>query len=99
MKKVLLIVLLIVPLTVFAVDKFLHYKFNDKVVITISNIDCPLPKLKKDFPLAVVASRVDGQKLFGCFSHNGDEIVIQWAAGDQTKLPANVFLQELEPNT
>lgn len=98
MKRILL-ALLIVPLTALAADKFLKYKFNDKVIITISNIDCPVPKLKKDFPFAVVASRVDGQRLFGCYTHNGDEITIQWAGGDQTKLPANVFLQELEPDT
>ena len=98
MKRILL-ALLIVPLTALAADQFLKYKFNDRVIITISNIECPLPKLKKDYPFAVVASRVDGQRLFGCYTHDKDEIVIQWAGGDQTKVPANVFLTDLQPDT
>ena len=104
MKK-LLLALLFIPVVAYAADKFLYYKFNDKVVITISNIPCPIKELKAENPLAVVASRIDGQHLFGCYTHKDDTIVIQWAnGGDKTELPANVFLidkptDELKPNT
>jgi hypothetical protein len=104
MKK-LLLALLLIPLVAYSADKFLHYKFNDKVVITISNIPCPIKDLKDNYPNAVVASRIDGQHLFGCYTHHEDNIVIQWAnGGDKTELPANVFLigqpsEELKPNT
>lgn len=101
MKKLLIALLLAVPLTAWAVDKFLHYQFNEKVMITISNIPCKVPDIDaKKFPYAAVAKRVDGQFLFGCFGNKGDDIVIQWAGGDQTIVPANYFLAEkLEPNT
>ena len=94
--------LLLLATTVsFAEDKFLDYKFNDRVVIRISNIPCKVPGIDaKKFQFAVVAKRVDNQFLFGCFTHQDDNIVIQWAGGDQTVVPANVFLAEhLEPNT
>lgn len=98
MKKIFLVVLLAVPLIAWGVDKFLDYKFNENVTITISNIPCKVPAIDKNkFPFAVVAKRIDGQFLFGCFGHTGDTIDIQWAGGgDQTHLPASVFL---EPNT
>jgi hypothetical protein len=99
MKK-LLVILLLIPSIALGANKYLHYKFNDNVVITISNVACPIPELKKDYDLAVIATRKDGQHLFGCYTHKGDDIIIQWAGGDQTKLPANVFLQnESDINT
>jgi len=100
MKK-LLSVLLLLPLSVLAADKFLDYKFNENVLIRISNIPCKVPGIDaKKFELSVVAKRIDNQYLFGCFTHKGDDIVIQWAGGDQTVLPANNFLAEkIEPNT
>ena len=92
---------MLLPLSVFAADKFLDYKFNENVVIRISNIPCKVPGLDaKKFEFSVVARRIDSQYLFGCFTHKGDDIVIQWAGGDQTVLPANNFLAEkTEPNT
>lgn len=100
MKK-LLLGLLLLPLSVLAADRFLEYKFNENVVIRISNIPCKVPGIDaKKFEFAVVARRIDSQFLFGCFTHKGDDIVIQWAGGDQTILPANFFLAEkIEPNT
>jgi hypothetical protein len=94
MNKWLIAIALAVPLTAVAVDKFLDYQYNDRVVIRISNIPCKVPDIdKKKFELSVVAKRVDGQYLFGCFTHHGDDLVIQWAGGDQTILPASAFLQ------
>ena len=81
-----------------AEDHFLYYRFNDKVIITISNIECPIKAVRTENPYAVVASRIDGQFLFGCYTHRGDTIVIQWAKGDKTELPANVFLTEKPSN-
>lgn len=99
MKKLLLAIALMYPALGYSEDKFLYYQFNDNVVITISNVECPLKTLNKTYPNAVVATRKDGQHLFGCFTHKGDTIVIQWARGDKTELPANVFLQENKPQT
>ena len=100
MKK-LLYVLLLLPLVSFGADKFLEYKFNENVLIRISNIPCKVPGIDASkFQFAVIAKRIDSQYLFGCFTHKGDDIVIQWAGGDQTVLPANNFLAEkIEPNT
>lgn len=77
-----------------AEDKWLEYQFNNNVVIRISNVACPVKSLKKDYPNGAVAMRVDGQYMFGCFTHKGDDIVIQWAAGDQSIFPANYFLMK-----
>lgn len=76
----------------YAADKFLTYHFNKNVVIKISNVPCPVKEIKAKYPWAVVATRIDGDHLFGCFTHEGDNIVIQWAAGDKSVFPANVFL-------
>jgi hypothetical protein len=76
----------------YAADKFLTYHFNKNVVIKISNVPCPVKEIKAKYPWAVVATRIDGDHLFGCFTHEVDNIVIQWAAGDKSVFPANVFL-------
>lgn len=105
MKHLLATLLAFFSSVALADDHFLYFKFNDKVVITISNIPCPIKDLKAENPYAVVASRIDGQHLFGCYTHHGDTIVIQWAnGGDKTEFPANVFLIDkpdatLKPNT
>jgi len=92
MKKWLIALLILIPVAAIAVDKFLHYKFNDAVVISISNIPCPFKEISQEFPLAVVANRIDGERLLGCFKHDNDNIIIQWVHGDQTIIPANAFL-------
>jgi hypothetical protein len=56
----------------------LTYQFNDRVAITILNVPCKIKQLDKLYEFAVVAKRVDGQYLFGCFTHKNDDIVIQW---------------------
>lgn len=95
-------ILLLAALTAFftsaqAEDKFLSYQFNENVVIRISSIACPVKSISKDFQFAVVALRKDGQALPGCFTHDKDNIIIQWIKGDQTVLPANAFL--MKPDT
>jgi len=99
--KIAALALLLVSLSAMAEDKFLNYKFNDNVVITISNIGCKAPNVDpKKFPYMVLAKRIDHQVMMGCFTHKGDDIVIQWSGGDQSIFPSNVFLVEhLEPNT
>ena len=83
--------------TVHAEDKWLEFKYNENVVIRIANVVCPIKNLKKDYPNGAVAIRADGQYMFGCFNHQGDDIVIQWAGGDKSIFPANYFL--MKPNT
>lgn len=97
MKK-LIAILALLPLAATADDKLktLKYRFNKDVVISISNVKCPVPKLGDKFPYSVVAFRSDGDKLFGCYTNKGDDIIIQWAGGDKSIFPANLFLQETE---
>jgi len=77
--------------------KYLHYKYNHNVVITISNVECPIPKIKEQYDYAVIARRVDGASLIGCYKKEDEEhIRIQWHKGDVTVLPANVFLTNPE---
>lgn len=92
MKKAMLILGLIIPTFGIAQEKFLVHHFNENVDIYIANIPCKIKQIAKENPYSVVAKRKDGQFLFGCFTHDGDMIVIQWAGGDKTMLPANAFL-------
>ena len=97
MKKYLAVLTAFFALSAQAEDKFLSYQFNKNVIIRISSIACPVKSISKDFQFAVVALRKDGKILPGCFTHDKDNIVIQWIKGDQTVLPANVFL--MNPDT
>lgn len=99
MIKYLLSLLLLISLTASAQEpKFLHYQFNEAVVITISNVDCPFPQLKTEYTKAAAAFRVDGQKLAGCFKKQDEDLIaIQWYKGDVTVIPANAFLQNGTP--
>jgi hypothetical protein len=92
-----------VALTVFfsspsyAVD-VLSFKYNDDVTIKIANVACPLKDHKDKYPWGAVAERSDGQYLFGCFRKlNENDIEIQWAGGDISVFPANLFLVKPEP--
>lgn len=76
---------------------YLHYKYNDNVILTISNIPCPIDEIKVQYPLASSASRRDGEHLIGCFRKLDENLIeIQWYKGDKTVVPANAFLQNLE---
>jgi hypothetical protein len=93
MKKLLLIIGLCLSTSAIAEPyKYLHYKYNQNVIITISNIVCVLPELKDLYPLTAVATRIDGDRLLACYTHEGEDVVIQWYKGDKSRFPANVFL-------
>lgn len=95
--KYLLLALTFIATTAQAEVKYLHYKYNHNVVITISNVECPIPKIKDQYDYAVIARRVDGASLIGCYKKEDEEhIRIQWHKGDVTVLPANVFLTNPE---
>ena len=91
-----------VPAIAHADTKLLHYQYNQNVVITISNIPCPLKEYAKDFPYAAVASRIDGQRLIGCFNKEDESnLKIQWQnlggkKGDFSVFPADAFTSELK---
>jgi len=74
---------------------YLYWQLNQHVVIIISNIACPFPQMKDEYPYASSASRVDGQKLAGCFrEYDKNNIEISWYKGDKSVIPANAFLQK-----
>jgi len=97
MKKLLLILSLVSIIT-YAEElfRYLHYKYNQNVIITISNVPCPLPELKDLYPYAAIATRIDGERLLACYTHKADNVVIQWYQGDQSIFPANVFITSPE---
>lgn len=100
MKYVIALLIALFTTTAHAEVKYLHYKFNHNVVITISNVECPIPKIKDQYDWAVIARSVDGESLIGCYKkENEDNIKIQWYKGDVTILPANVFLQKPDLGT
>ena len=93
MKYFIAILLAFFVFTAYAEDKWLEYQYSKDVIIRILNVQCPITKIKKDYPWGAVAIRADGQYLFGCFNRQGDDdVVIQWAMGDKSIFPANYFL-------
>lgn len=91
--------LLFITLQANATDatKYLQYKYNDAVTIVISNVACPYPQFKDEYPYASAAFRVDGAKLTGCFKRQDENLIeLQWYKGDKTVIPANSFL--VNPN-
>lgn len=82
-----------------AEPRVLQYDYNEIVTISISNVPCPLAKLAKTHPYVAVAIKytdanrskvADGMN--ACWTHNGDDIEIQWVGGDKSVFPANYFL-------
>ena len=97
MKYILGLTLMLVAIGAIADSKYLYYKYNDNVMVIISNVPCPIEQYKEAFPWAAIARRVDGQSLFGCFNKDDeDHVKIQWNKGDVSVFPANVFL--IDPN-
>ena len=92
MKKLLLVIGLCLSTSAIAEPyKYLYYKTNENVVITISNIVCVLPEYKNLYPLTAMATRINGDRLLACYAYEGDDVVIQWFKGDTIRFPANVF--------
>lgn len=78
-----------------AEDKWLELSYNENVFIRIANVECPFKELKKAYPHGAMAyNKARKDYLFGCFNHKGDDIFIQWAGGDKSIFPANLFLME-----
>ena len=94
MKKLFLLWLLLSSVAV-AAPQYMRMQFNENVQLIISNMPCPDKLLKDKYPFAAGAARIDGATLKGCYTHEGDLIVIQWVDGDQTRIPADAFLAQL----
>lgn len=93
MKIILALIALLVSFAANAEVKYLHYKFNHNVIITISNVECPLQGIKQQYDYAVIASRIDGEKLLGCYKKQTEDLIeIKWYGGDISVMPANAFL-------
>ncbi len=78
--------------------KKLHFQYNDKVVIWITNQPCIDKKINKEYPYIAMAIRSDGDAMPGCYKNVDDDIKIQWIGGDFSVFPANVFLIPLLKN-
>jgi hypothetical protein len=79
--------------------RVLNYQFSEHVVVSITNLKCPLQEHAAKYPYAAIATRTDtGAQLIGCFGpKNANDIEIQWQdygglKGDVTVFPANVFI-------
>ena len=75
--------------------KKLHYQYNDKTVIWITNEFCSNKNISKEYPYSAIAIRIDGDVLPGCYTNVNDDIKIQWIGGDFSMFPTNVFLVPL----
>lgn len=87
--------LLVIGISFLAVSKEvkkLHYNYNDKVTIWISNEECPLKQFIKQFPWKAEAIRSDGDIMIGCFNGENNTVTIQWNGGDKSVFPADYFL-------
>ena len=80
--------------------KALKYQVNDHVAVLISNQPCSIKKFKDKYPLDAAAVKLlpnRAEVLGGCYTHEGDEIVIQWddykgKPSDVSRFPSNLFL-------
>lgn len=87
--------LLVIGISSFAIAKEvkkLHFNYNDKVTIWISNEECPLKQFSKQFPWKAEAIRSDGDTMLGCFNGENNTVTIQWNGGDRSMFPADYFL-------
>lgn len=94
-KCLAVIIFLCVGLNAVAEDRWLDYRVNKSTHIRIANVKCPIKELAKKYSYGALAYNSDRKDyLFGCFTHDGDMIVIQWAGNgsDKTIIPANAFL-------
>ena len=77
-----------------AEDKWLQWNVNQTTWVRIANVKCPIKELASKYPYGAVAyNSARKEYLFGCFTKlDDDNLEIQWAGGDKTKVPANLFL-------
>ena len=76
--------------------RYLHYKYNNNVVITLSNAECMIPEYKNLYPWAAIATRIDGERMLACFTGEGQKVIIQWYKGDKSIFPADSFVTDPE---
>ena len=94
-KQLLLGAALAVPLWANAAPpnlKMLTFKYNEHVIINITNQPCPDKDMNKNFTNVAFAARDDGALLPGCFTHEKDMVIIKWKDGDVSSIPADYFL-------
>jgi hypothetical protein len=68
-----------------------YYRYHEQVIIAKSNLDCPFKKLSDKYPKAIVANRIDGEKIFGCYREQNKDIIIQWTIGDGSVFQQSQF--------
>lgn len=98
LKTIVFFIITFYSIVSFSEERFLQLQFNKSTWIRIANVPCPVKELKIKYPYGAVSyNEVRKEYLFGCFTNEGDDIVIQWAGGDKSVFPANAFL--MSPNT
>lgn len=80
--------------TAQAEEKWLQWNVNQVTWVRIANVKCPIKEIANKYPYGAVAyNSARKEYLFGCFTKlDEDTLEIQWAGGDKTKVPANLFL-------
>lgn len=77
-----------------AEEKWLQWDVNSVTWVRIANVKCPIKEIASKYPYGAVAyNSARKEYLFGCFTKLDEQTLeIQWAGGDKTKVPANLFL-------
>lgn len=77
-----------------AEEKWLQWDVNATTWVRIANVKCPIKEVANKYPYGAVAyNSARKEYLFGCFTKLDEQTLeIQWAGGDKTKVPANLFL-------
>lgn len=95
MKLLTTAVLALAFTTANAEEKWLEFNLNESTFVRIANVKCPIKEISKKYPYGALAyNKKRKEYLFGCFTNDKDDVVIQWAGGDKSVFPANVFLME-----
>jgi hypothetical protein len=79
--------------------EYKYYQFNEHVMIVQTDMACPIKPHVNEYPQAVVAFRLDGSRLVGCYKIVKNEMVIQWQdlngyVGDISRFPTRNFSPE-----
>lgn len=84
--------------TAQAEEKWLQWNVNQVTWVRIANVKCPIKEIATKYAYGAVAyNSARKEYLFGCFTKLDEETLeIQWAGGDKTKVPANLFLIKQE---
>lgn len=73
-------------------EAIFHDYHYEKAVIRISNLKCITPNVDSNiFPYMVMAHRIDGQVLLGCYKKENGSAVIFWQTGDVIPFELNLF--------